>query len=99
MVFQAGHLASYANTDLIFKEKPNNMGIYIGNVSSFNATKGHITLNLNDNIAINDTIGLENESSKYRISELMINNKNIDRATVGQVVKIGRMKGNINPRR
>lgn len=75
------------------------MGIYIGNVSSFSANKGHITVNLNDKIAINDTICLENETSKYRISELMINNKNIEKAHLGQLVKIGRMKGNINPRR
>ena len=36
--------------NLIFKEKPNNMGIYIGNVSRFNQNKGHITLSLNENI-------------------------------------------------
>ncbi len=81
MVFLLGHLDNNANTDLIFKEKPNNMGIYIGNVSGFNANKGHITLNLNDDIAINDTIYLENERSKYRVSELMINNKNLEKAT------------------
>lgn len=75
------------------------MGIYIGNVANFNKSKGHITLNLNDNIAINDTICLENEETRYRISELMINNKNVEKATAGSLVKIGRMKGNINPRR
>ena len=95
--FSDGHLAINANTNLICKEKPNNMGIYIGNVSGFNSNKGYITLNLNDRIAINDTIYLEHETTKYRVSELMINNKNIDFATSGQVVKIGRMKGNINP--
>ncbi len=95
--FSTGHLDTHANTDLIFKEKPNNMGIYIGNVAGYNASKGYITLNLNDNIEIGDTICLENEDSKYRVSELMINNKNIDSAFDGQIVKIGRMKGNIKP--
>lgn len=99
MVFQLGHLDTHANTDLIFKEKSNNMGIYIGNVAGFNNNKGHITLNLNDTIAVNDTICLENEETRYRVSELMLNNKNIEKANAGSIVKIGRMKGNINPRR
>ncbi len=98
MVFQLGHLGTSSNTDLIFKEKPNNMGIYIGNVANFNKSKGHITLNLNDTIALNDTVCLENEETRYRVSELMINNKNVERAGAGDLVKIGRMKGNINPR-
>lgn len=95
--FSDGHLNIKPNTSLICKEKPNNMGIYIGNVAGFNANKGHITINLNDRIAINDTIYLENETTKYRVSELMINNKNIEYAVSGQLVKIGRMKGNIKP--
>lgn len=95
--FSDGHLNVKPNTNLICKEKPNNMGIYIGNVASFNANKGHITINLNDRIAINDTVYLEHESTKYRVSELMINNKNIEYALSGQLVKIGRMKGNIKP--
>lgn len=95
--FSTGHLNNTPNRDLIFKEKPNNMGIYVGNVAKYNSSKGHITLNLNDTIAIGDSISLENESSKYRISELMIGKKNIDAAFDGQLVTIGRMKGNIRP--
>lgn len=95
--FSSGHLDVNPNTNLIYKEKPNNMGIYIGNVAGFNANKGHITVNLNDRIAINDTVYLENETTKYRVSELMINKKNIESAVAGQLVKIGRMKGNIKP--
>lgn len=95
--FSSGHLDNKPNKDLIFKEKPNNMGIYIGNVARYNANKGHITLNLNDTISIGDSINLENENSKYRISELMIKNKNINSAFAGQIVTIGRMKGNIHP--
>ena len=94
--FSKGHLDSSPNQDFIFKEKPNNMGIYVGNVSHFNSNKGHINLNLNDKLSIGDTITFENEPTKYRISELMINNTNCEKATQGQTVKIGRMKGNIN---
>lgn len=95
--FSCGHLSTVPNKSLIFKERPNNMGIYIGNVANYNENKGHITLNLNDKIAVGDAICLENERSKYRVSELMIGNKNIKTAHLEQVVTIGRMKGNIKP--
>ena len=35
--FSTGHLSSEPNRSLVFKEKPNNMGIYIGNVANYNA--------------------------------------------------------------
>lgn len=50
--FSNGHLDVEANRGLVYKEKQNNMGIYIGNVANYNNTKGHITLNLNEMIAI-----------------------------------------------
>lgn len=50
--FSTGHLSKEPNRNLVFKEKPNNMGIYIGNVSHYNAQKGYITLNLNESLAI-----------------------------------------------
>lgn len=95
--FSNGHLSHTPNQKLVFKEKSNNMGIYIGNVANYNASKGYITLNLNDKLAIGDTISLEKETGKYNVSELMINKKNIDCANTGEVVTIGRMKGNISP--
>ena len=95
--FSTGHLSSEPNRSLVFKEKPNNMGIYIGNVANYNSKKGHITLNLNDNLTIGDTICFEKEETKYRISELMMGEKNIDYATKESLVTIGRMKGNIAP--
>lgn len=95
--FSDGHLNITPNRDIIYKEKPNNMGIYVGNVANYNQTKGHITLNLNDRLAIGDTISLERETGKYHISELMVNKSNIEYATTGQLVTIGRMKGNIRP--
>lgn len=95
--FSSGHYGQNPNRNLIFKEKPSNIGIYIGNVANYNQTKGHITLNLNDNLTIGDTITFEKEESKYKISELMMGKKNIDYATDGMLVTIGRMKGNIKP--
>lgn len=95
--FSNGHYSQDPNRNLIFKEKPNNMGIYVGNVANYNQVKGHITLNLNDNLTIGDTITFEKEETKYKISELMMGKKNIDYATDGMLVTIGRMKGNIKP--
>lgn len=50
--FSSGHLDIDANRNLVYKEKQNNMGIYIGNVANYNSSKGHITLNLNEMIAV-----------------------------------------------
>lgn len=95
--FSSGHLSSSANQELIFNEKPNNMGIYIGNISNYQANKGYISVNLNDTLALGDTISTQRENSKYRVSELMLNKQNILEANSGMEVTIGRIKGNIQP--
>ena len=93
----SGHFDDEPNKDLVFKEKPSNMGIYLGKVEKYNKNKGHITLTLKDSISTGDTISLEKETGSYTVSELMSNNKNITDNKIGQTVTIGRMKGNINP--
>ena len=95
--FSTGHLSNEPNKELIFKETPSNIGIYIGNVSKYNSNKGHITLSLNETIGIGDTITFENENTKYTVSELMDNNKNLTKADKNMKITIGRMKGNIKP--
>ena len=97
--FSTGHLDNTPNRNLIYKEKPNNMGIYLGKVSNFNNSKGHISFTTEDYLHIGDTISIENrkhETSLYTISELMINNQNIKEAKPGDSIKIGRMKGSIS---
>ena len=91
----SGHLDNSTNKKLVYKEKPNNMGLYIGTVKKFNKNKGYITLTLEDKIQIGDTIAVENRTGSYKISELMSNGKNIKETSVGQTVTIGRIKGNI----
>ena len=59
------------NKSLIYKEKPNNIGIYLGQISSFNLNKGHITLSTSEPIEIGDTISIENEKGTYTVSEKM----------------------------
>ncbi len=93
--FSKGHLDDEPNRKLIFKEKPNNMGLFLGVVEKYNRNKGLITLKLNEPICIGDTISLQNETGSYTVSELLQSNKNIKDTKVGDIVTIGRMKGNI----
>lgn len=94
--FSKGHLDSEPNRNLICKDKSNNMGLYLGNVANYNKNKGHITLNLNENLAIGDVVSFEKEPSKYTVSELMIGNRNLSTCEKDKKVTIGRMKGNIS---
>ena len=94
--FSTGHLEDSPNKELIYKEKPNHHGIYVGNVSNYNKSKGYITFTLNDELSIGDTITFEKEPTTYRISELMSNNKNMEYCNSKIKITIGRMKGNIN---
>ncbi len=92
----SGHLSNEANRNLVFKEKPNNMGLFLGKIQKYNSKKGYITVKLNEPIGIGDTISLDKEPGTYTISELMDTNmKNIKFTEIGQTVIIGRMKGNI----
>ena len=94
--FSSGHLADEYNSDLVYKIKPSNMGLYLGKVQKFNPDKGHITLSSKETLSIGDTVSLENETGAYTISELMLGNSNIEESSPFQPVTIGRMKGNIH---
>lgn len=95
--FSTGHLNNKPNKDLIFKERPNNIGLFLGNISKYNPNKGHITLTLNENLQIGDSIYTEKGGiNKYTVSELMQRTLNITNAKPGMRVTIGRMKGDIS---
>ena len=93
--FSHGHLDSEPNKKLIFKDKPNNMGLFLGTVQKFNPDKGYINLQLNEKLSIGDTVSLEKETGSYTVSELLSKSKNLKQAEEGQFVTIGRMKGKI----
>lgn len=93
--FSDGHLDSKHNRNLIFPEKPSNMGIYLGTIKKYNFNKGHITLQLEEDLELGDSISVSNEASKYLVSELMIKNVNQKKVSANTEVTIGRMKGNI----
>lgn len=94
--FSDGHLDPKGNQNLVFKEKQNNMGIYLGTISKYNKNKGLVTSTIQNTLSIGDSISFENENTKYTISELLDKNQNIKTANPMQNVTFGRMKGNIN---
>lgn len=97
--FSDGHLKKEPNLNLIYKNKSNNMGLYLGKISNYNSNKGHITFIANTTLCVGDKINVENrkhETSTYTVSELMKNDKNIKQAIEGDKIKIGRMKGDIS---
>ncbi len=91
-----GHLTNSPNKQLVYKEKPNHMGIFLGTIQNYNKNKGYITLKLKEPIAIGDKVSLKNGNCSYTISELMDKSKNIKETKSGQTVTFGRIKGNIN---
>lgn len=96
--FSNGHLSSTENRKLIYPQKSNNMGIYLGTISNFNKNHGHISFTTNEILHVGDKICVENkkhETNLYTISELMKNDKNITEAHICDKIKIGRMKGDI----
>lgn len=92
--FSTGHFKPSPNKELIFKDKPNNMGFYLGTISHINENKGHLKLKLENTLSVGDKVSINNES--YTVSELMIDNKNYETLEKGNLVKIGRMKGKIS---
>ena len=94
--FSDGHLNSHPNTNLIYKQKPNHIGLPIGKIISYNTKKGYIKLKLENSISIGDSIQVEKENNNYNVSELLLNNLNIKTANIGDIVEIGRLKGNIS---
>lgn len=94
--FSDGHLSGDANKDLVFPEKQNHMGLYLGNVSNIKANKGHVFINVTESLAIGDTIQFEKETTKYTVSELMIKGRNVPTIEEKGLIEIGRMKGNIH---
>ena len=93
----SGHLDTEPNQNLVFKDNPSNLGIFLGVVQKYNSQKGYIDVKLKQNIDIGDTISLEHEEGVYNVSEVMENGKNISSTKINQLVTLGRVKGNIKP--
>ena len=94
--FSNGHFSPNPNKELIYKEMASNTGFYLGKVQNFKPNKGYITLKLEHSVGIGDKVSVN--SDNYTISELISGkNDNLKLAKAGDVVTIGRIKGNIKP--
>lgn len=94
--FSSGHLSSSANVNLVYPEKPNNIGLPLGNISKLNHSKGLVTFESGKTLAIGDQVTFEKEQKRYTVSEISIGNHTIKQSKSGQTITIGRMKGNLN---
>ena len=68
--FSEGHLSSEPNTNLIYKQKPNHMGLPLGAIISYNPKKGYIKLKLENIVSIGDSIQVEKENSNYMLTSI-----------------------------
>ena len=92
--FSTGYLKGKLGKDMMYKYKPNHMGIYIGKVEHYNPNKGYTKIKLEKELNLGDSISIKDGTCK--ISELMIGNNNIKQGKIGQTVTIGRIYGKIN---
>ena len=79
---------------MMYIKRPNHLGIYIGEVLSFNSNKGYVKFKTIKPIDMGDCIAIGDSSCK--ISELMIDNRNIKEVKIGDIITVGRIKGKIN---
>lgn len=91
--FSTGYLNGKLGRDMMYKYKPNHIGVPIGEVIGYNENKGHIKVKLFKDVNLGDSIAVKDASCKS--SELMKENTNMKTATSGQIVTIGRIKGRI----
>jgi len=91
--FSTGYLKGKLGKNMMYTKKPNHIGIYVGDVISYNKNKGYVKFKAKDNIELGDSISINDESCK--ISELMENKQNIKIAEVNKIITIGRIKGKI----
>ena len=45
-MFSSGHFSNTPNKNLVFKDKPNHMGLFLGTVQKYNKNKGNFTKNI-----------------------------------------------------
>lgn len=91
--FSTGYLKGKLGKEMMYIDRPNHMGVYLGEVVSYNPNKGHVKIKLEDEVSLGDSISINDSSCK--ISELMDGSANIKITSTGQIVTIGRIKGKI----
>ena len=92
--FSTGYLKGKLGKEMMYKYRPNHIGIPIGTVENYNSNKGYAKVKLEKTLSLGDSIIIKDGSCK--ISELMIGKNNIKDGRIGQIVTVGRIYGKIN---
>ena len=95
--FTRGYIDGHAPCNMISTEKPKNWGIFLGKVMSYK--KNLIKLKLNEPISIGDGIEVWNDEEKSPsviVSQIILDNKMVKTASVGDIVELGYIKGKID---
>jgi len=102
--FSPGYLAGKAGADMMSYEKPNNSGIYLGNVLSYDAKMKSVDIRLTDSLSAGDAVEIWTggpESVGGVVSSISVKKPqgrgamHVRVAEKGSVVTIGRFSGNI----
>ncbi len=100
--FSSGYLKGKTGADMMSYEKPNNSGVYIGDVISFDTRQQTMKIKLEDGISIGDGIEIwtgRSESPGGIISSIRSDGRNVKREEKGRLAEIGHFKGRISPGR
>ena len=76
--FSTGYLKGKLGKEMMYKYKPNHLGIYVGKVLNYNRNKGYVKFKAEKEVSLGDSIAINDSSCKT--SELMIGNTNIKTA-------------------
>ncbi len=101
--FSSGYMKGKTGRDMMCFEKPNHSGIYLGSVKAYDPAAQTVSLRLEDSLSVGDGVELwagRSDSPGGVVSSLSkrdAGGQTIKTAAKGEVVAMGRFKGNIRP--
>lgn len=100
--FSSGYLNGKTGAAMMSYEKPNNSGICIGSVVSYDARQQTIKIKLDDSLTVGDGIEVwtgSSDSPGGTVSVIRSGGRNIKKASKGSLAEIGNFRGKITPGR
>ncbi|WP_026477048.1 DUF3656 domain-containing U32 family peptidase [Alkaliphilus transvaalensis] len=97
--FTKGYIFNSPKEEVVNIEKPNNRGIYLGEVKQYNSKNKRLQMKLKADLAVGDGIEVwqgQGSNEGGAVTAIYLNNKPVTRAIAGQVVEID-LKGKIYP--
>lgn len=96
--FSAGYLKGKTGADMMSYEKPNNSGIYLGKVQTYDNRSRSITIRLEWDLSIGDGIEIwtgSSDSPGGTVTSLITGGRNVRTAKRGELAVAGEFKGRI----